>query len=489
MPEIQPVEQSMAKTVSDEKNPDITIYQNIAYALPKLALYLLIAGPMSVLPGIAVKYFGLSLGAIALAKLVSRIFDGATDPLVGYFSDRFQQRFNTRKPLVFIGGLLVLVTSTFLYIPYGWDAQGSESISFTYFLVFYLAFTLAWTIMSVPYVGWGVDVSSDVKGRSQRFSLLTMMGFAAPMIFFAIPYMPVFETTEVTPETLSYAVYISWILMPLCLYLCLRWVPNSSVSQSNRSVSNMVKQPILNWRARLQMALGLIIKNKPLLIFYIAYSLVGLSYSMSNGLTFFFVDNYLGISDKLPLAFMVSFAVGVPAAWLWGFLAQRIGARKTWVIGVFLCATGIVGAGFISPGQSSFVPYLICKALIGGGYSSCFVAGYIMLANVTDYGKWKFNQECSGFYFSLKGAVIKFNASIGIASGLLIAERMGFDPLEASMTDSAVIALRTAYIVIPLIIFSFAIFAITRIPLNSHQHSILCRRLEEISQRESRVIS
>ena len=76
-----------------------TTSQNIIYALPMLSLSLLVTGPMAIMPGLYVKYFGLSIGAMALAKLLARLFDGITDPLIGYVSDYYQQRYGTRKPL------------------------------------------------------------------------------------------------------------------------------------------------------------------------------------------------------------------------------------------------------------------------------------------------------------------------------------------------------------------------------------------------------
>ena len=460
--------------------------QNIIYALPELPLYLLVLGPLSVIPGLAVKYFGLTLGAIALAQFLSRVFDGITDPAVGYFSDRYQQRFGTRKPMIVVGGVLVLIASTMLYIPYGWDPQHPEPISFAYFLGFYLIFTLAWTVMEIPHLAWGAEITSDAKGRSQRFSFRSIASLSAPMIFFIIPLLPVFETTEVTPETLKYAVYLSWVLMPLCLWICMRWVPNAPVDHSVKvSIHALEQSQQLSKKQRFLKVAGLITGNRPLLVFYIAFGLGGLGFSMSNGLTFFFVDNYLGIAEKLPYAFLVSFAVGVPAAWCWGFLAPKIGARSTWLIGMSLGALGLLGVSSLGPGSSSFWPYLICKGLIGAGLSSNFVAGYIVLANIADYGKWKFDQDCSATYFSLCKTIFKLNSSVGVAIGLLIAGWLGFDPLAEEMSEAAKVALKFAYIVLPLVFIILSIVVIARIPLNTHQQSVIRKRLEARALRVS----
>ena len=454
-----------------------TLSQNIAYALPMLSCAFLI-GPLVAMPGLYVKYFGLSIAAIALAKLLARLFDGITDPLVGYISDYYQQRYGTRKPLIVVGSVLSLLTGAMLFIPYGWDAQQPQSLSFSYVMFFYLAFTLSWTLMQVPILAWGADLSSDVKGRSQRFSFFSIAGAVAPMMFFVIPFLPVFESTEVTPETLKVVIYVSMVLMPLCLFVCMRRVPDPSRYPGlvTRPVTEDVKV-ISQWH-RFKKVARLIIANRPLLVFYLAYGLAGLGYSMSSGLTFFFVDNYLSIAEKLSYAFIVIYGVSVPASWFWGVLAQKIGARSTWCIGLFLCAIGLAGIVFLEPGESAFWPYLVCNALIGGGYTSCFVAGFMVLSNIVDYGKWKFGQDCSGLYFAFAGTMIKFNLSVGIAMGLLLTDWLGFDPAEKAVSTASRVALFIPYSILPTILLIFAAIVISRIPLNTRQHADIRKRLD-----------
>ncbi len=236
-------------------------------------------------------------------------------------------------------------------------------------------------------------------------------------------------------------------------------------------------QVVSQWQ-RFKKAARPIIANRPLLVFYLAYGLAGLGYSMSSGLTFFFVDNYLGIAEKLPYAFMVSFGVSVPASWFWGVLAQKIRARPAWCIGLLLCATGLLGIIFLEPGESGFWLYLVCNALIGGGYASCFVAGFILLSNIVDYGKWKFGQDCSGLYFAFASTILKFNLSVGVAIGLLLADWLGFDPASKAMSTASRAALIISYSVLPAILFIFAAIVVSRIPLTARKHADIRKHLD-----------
>ena len=53
---------------------------------------MLIAGT-NIVQGIYAKYFGLALTTIAAVVLLVRISDAITDPLIGYLSDRYQDRY------------------------------------------------------------------------------------------------------------------------------------------------------------------------------------------------------------------------------------------------------------------------------------------------------------------------------------------------------------------------------------------------------------
>ena len=90
--------------------------QYLAYVSPMLMLAFLWA-PMGIVQGIYAKYFGVTLTAIASVFFIASLFDAVTDPLVGYFSDRYQIVLGSRKPFVLVGGLLFLLSSYFLYVP------------------------------------------------------------------------------------------------------------------------------------------------------------------------------------------------------------------------------------------------------------------------------------------------------------------------------------------------------------------------------------
>ena len=76
-----------------------------SYGAPALPLAM-VGLPMAVyLPAVYAdsEGFGLSLAFVGAVLVLARIFDGVTDPVVGFISDRWRAQWGRRKPFVLLG--------------------------------------------------------------------------------------------------------------------------------------------------------------------------------------------------------------------------------------------------------------------------------------------------------------------------------------------------------------------------------------------------
>ncbi|MGD9407212.1 MAG: MFS transporter, partial [Gammaproteobacteria bacterium] len=60
----------------------------IMFGLVNLPLSMLLSPTAAVLPNFYLDYSAVTLGSLATATIIARLFDGFTDPLIGYLSDR-----------------------------------------------------------------------------------------------------------------------------------------------------------------------------------------------------------------------------------------------------------------------------------------------------------------------------------------------------------------------------------------------------------------
>ena len=205
----------MSKKNIDSNKAPTSLKQLTLYALPTVGVNFLLVPMWSVLQGIYATYHGLALSTIATVILIGRLFDAITDPMIGYMSDRTRTYFGSRKPWVALGGLLFLLSSYFLYVP-------PENVSPTYFLLWFLAFFFSWTIFEIPHLAWGGELAANTAERNRIYALRYGFTQVGGLMFFVIPLLPFFPTSEITPETLKWSVLIMGLFLLPSIFVCVK---------------------------------------------------------------------------------------------------------------------------------------------------------------------------------------------------------------------------------------------------------------------------
>ena len=115
----------------------------LAYGFPGLPLAALLLPMYVYLPTFYAADLGLGFTAVAVVLVMARLWDVATDPLVGSLSDRMAWRLGRRRPWMLAGVPLVLVSAYFLFLP-GAGASWASMLLWTVLL------TLGGTMLILP---------------------------------------------------------------------------------------------------------------------------------------------------------------------------------------------------------------------------------------------------------------------------------------------------------------------------------------------------
>ena len=463
-------------------NRQISFRQSVVYALPTVTVAFLF-GPIVILQGIYAKYFGLSLTTIASVILIARLFDAITDPVIGYFSDQYFKRSGSRKIFVLVGGLLFIPSSYFLYVPFDTNSLGiPDNVSAAYFLACFLFFYLSYTFYEVPHLAWGSEMTFSSEERNKIYSLRALASYLGLLLFFSVPMLPFFETSEFTPKTLSWAVVIAGTLMIPLLFLCMKMVP--STRREKNSLTS--KDPSIDGQSFLNSGKNTersIFTNQPFLLFISAFFFTGTGVGMSLGVMFIFVDAYLGLGENLSLIYLISYGSSILTLGLWYRVANILGKKTAWNIGLLLMLIGTFGIGFITPEGSQYSNILMCMILVNTGSLAVIVLAPSILADIVDYSRLRFSRNCGATYFSIYTLVTKANVAIGGALGLAIAGYFGFDPTSSFQSDSALHGIRLSIAWIPSLTMLSSMFLVAMVPINNHRHKIIQRRLSTITAR------
>ena len=456
----------MSRKVNDfhiKKTSSLT--QQIAYAAPVLSVAFLL-GPLTILQGIYAKYFGLSLGVIATVLLVCRIFDAVLDPIIGYLSDRYYARSGSRKPFVVVGGVSFIIASYFLFVP-------PEGVSASYFLGWFLAFYLGYTLFEIPHLAWGGELASSSSEKNTVYGWRSLSWFLGALLFFAMPLLPIFESNAFTPQTLRWSALTAGCLMLPLLYLCVRQVPCiGDINDSKKGATAYPEESALN---RLRVS---ILKNPPLLYFLAALLFSGIGTGMWFTLVFIFVESHLGLGENFALTYTTCFGISILTLGIWSKLANLLSKQIVWSLSLSMLAVGILGSSLLPPGEASQNSLLLYMTVIYSGFAAQSIMVFSLLSDIIDYSKWKFGGDQAASFFSLYTLMSKTNVALGGAAGLALVEWYGFDASSRVQDAEAVLGLNLAMVWVPVPMLLISLIFISLIPINARRHRIVRNRLD-----------
>lgn len=143
----------------------------------------------------------------------------------------------------------------------------------------------------------------------------------------------------------------------------------------------------------------------------------------------------LGVSDATANVILLSLTVvAIGMSFVWGWLCDRLGPKRTLVLVLASWAVGLVLGGVaIGFGSAGLAPFLVAGAILGSGLGGVTVADRVLMVRLSP-------PERIGEFFGLYGLVGKGSQVIGtLLYGLIIA--LLLDPLGSGAYQVAVLSL------------------------------------------------
>ncbi|WP_321491467.1 MFS transporter [uncultured Desulfobacter sp.] len=410
-------------------NTRLPLIQVLAWASSGAASMLVFGPAAGILPTIMAKNFGISMAAVGTILLVQRLFDGVTDPLIGYLSDRTRTPMGKRKPWIIAGTLLMMIAAWQLFIP----PQGAGTV---HFMVWMLLVAMGWTMYEVPFNAWGAQLTGDYDERSRIFAFRTAATVIGTILFMAAPMLPMFDTPEMTPEVLKFIAFCFIISMPFMVWAAVALVPEG------KEVSTEEKFSLKDIAVSLK-------QNRPFLNYVLLMLAMGIASGIINTLIFPVMDAYLGIGDKFSAIMVAGTVCSLVSIPLWVKIIERLEKHKALFIGAVAITLACFCFIFIPPGKAAFIPYMATMIVILFGNGVVNVTMGPMLADIVDYDIWKTGTSRGGFYFSALMLISKLNMALGGAMGFFFLNLFGFDLNNTTHSHTAVIGVKVTFALIP----------------------------------------
>ncbi len=427
----------------------------LAYSALLIPTSMLHAPALSIIPALYAKYSAVSFTAIGLILILTRSLDAITDPMVGFLSDRIETRMGLRKPWIIAGMFLCCLGAWF------WLRPGADT-GWPYFLVWSVCVYVGWTLIEIPHSAWLGELTRDYAERSSLAAYRTLAYFLGIAVFLSLPLWPYFASTSMTPEVTALASWLIVLSLPFLVLIVVLKVPSVTGTRG-------VPQRLLgNFRA--------VAGNRPFRIFGMTVLCTHLASGMVAGMYFFFLDNVLGILDKIAHIGLMAATVSIVASFAWGPIVTKFGKHRVMALGALVNVGVLSVMGVLGPGTWAFPLMIFLFSISAIINSGGIVASYALLADIVDYDTLKTGNTRFGSYYSILTFLNKFGLGVGGGASFLFASAFGFNA-SGGAEQGNLFGFYLAFIFLPIALNTVAAVTISFFPINRRRHAIIQRRL------------
>ena len=171
------------------------------YGLPRFGAAIIFLSVVIYLPKFCTDTLMLAPALIGWMFLFGRVWDGITDPAMGYISDRTRLKMGRRRPYFLISAIPIGVCYFLLWSP---PPGLTGGMLFLYLTLFYLATYTFFTMFSIPYESLVAELSTDYHERTVLTGVREGLGLLGALVATLAPPL---TNRYLLNERLSY----SWV--------------------------------------------------------------------------------------------------------------------------------------------------------------------------------------------------------------------------------------------------------------------------------------
>ncbi len=399
-------------------------------------------------------------GAFATVFVISKIFDGISDPFVGYLSDRTRLAAGRRRPWIIASAIPIALTFWAVWSPPAFlDTLDQGAMALWIGLAIILYYT-AHTLAAVPHLALGAELSNDHHERTRVFGARGI--FDVVGLFAAAGAVGWLQTSD-DPRRVGQFIAFAFAVVTIAVM----WTGVRSLRERSEYRGRGSEAPLR--------ALADVARNPHARIVLGVVVLESMSLSLL-GAMFPFVTEYM-IPDGAISAIYVVGAITAAAVIfpVWFPLARRFGKRAAWLVALTMKSVGFVCMLLARPDTMWMYP--VAMVLIGGSLACFFILPPSVKADVIDYDELVTGERKEGSYFAVWNFIQKLASAAAIAVSGFVLQFAGYEA-NVVQSEASVNAMRGLFSGMPLALHILAILLLLRFRLDAGEHQRIRAELD-----------
>ena len=349
---------------------------------------------------------GIDEATTAIILLVPRIWDAINDPIFGIIVDKAKLKGGKFLPWLKLSWILIPIFTIFIFcmpdsLSYGWKIAWAT--------IGYVMWSMSYTVCDAPIFALPTAMTSDVEERTVILSTGRLVA----------------TITSVVVTLVVEAIYIDigWPLVAIVSSIIAMITMLPILFKGKERVVPVNEKP-----ATIGQMVKLIFKNKYLLIFLIAYLLIGSTMSVET-LIPIFAEYVLGDTDAGTILLGICIIPMIVIAVIVPMLSKKIDKMKLFIASLIIYASASILQFFL--GYSNPVLLYIGTFLRAIGYGGYSILLFLFIPNIMEYGHYKTGERQEGVYFALQTFMTKLTGAIVSSLSLVLLAWFGFKSQEA----------------------------------------------------------
>ena len=383
-------------------------------------------------------YAGVSALAVGTIMMVSRVFDGISDIIMGVIVDRTKSRFGKARPWLLRMCVPFAISGVLLFsVPSTW-AQTPKLVYV--FITYNLVSTVIYTAINVPYSALNALMTQDPYERSVLSIFRNLLATAGTLIIntCTLPMVEYFGDNALAWTK----VFCIFGVVAVAAFLINFFGTKERVEPAgkNEKAENV---PFL-------IGVKALFRNKYWIMMTGMLALFFLMFAVNGGATVYYAKDILGDRNLVGTINGVFNVVQIASMFFIAMLVKKYGKRNVFAIGLILDIIGMLLLHF----SGGMLGAVIISSVIRGVGNACGGATmWAMVSDTIDYGEWKTGVRTEGLVNSACSFGYKIGNGIGSALLGIILEIGGYAGEAAIQSASALVSIQVCFVWIPIAVY------------------------------------
>lgn len=383
------------------------------------------------------QYMGLDPILMASLLLLVQVWDAINDPVIGSMIDADRRQYKRNKFLqyIHIGSIGLMVAGAACFIPLPNMPTIAKNILF---VAGYMIWDAFYTLANVPYGSMMSLISTNAADRAQLSAWRSAGAMVASILLGSIIPMLIFDSAN---NLLGDRIFYMALIFGVAGFLTFQYMIRNTTIRVDTNITlneappkfNPVKATINFMKNRA--AVGVVISA-------LAEIIVMYGIATANMIMFQSYFKNAQISGILGTVQYLGMFLYMPFI---GKIVTKFGKKEAVCGGMLFAVAAYVLMNVLpmTPDSKGLIIFTACQLLatLGCGLYSC--VSWSLMADVMDYGEWKFGVREEGTTYALYSFFRKLAQGIGPSLGLVLAAMLGYDEtLGAAQTMATAVNMR-----------------------------------------------